>query len=150
MLDEMTFKKIAEEVEMVTEKMAIANKFAPVSGKREQIELPGRTLDTVYYSCGEPNAPMIFSFHGGGYVFGGCALDDGIYAALRKELKANVVSIGYRKAPKYQFPTMQEDCYDAVKYYMENQNYDFDRSRVAVYGGSAGANAFLNMYLGFN
>lgn len=142
-MDDQTRKRLAKEISRVTKGMAIANALAPVSGKRVKIKLPGRKLNTVYYPIGKPNAPMIFAFHGGGYVFGGCALDDGLYVGLQKELQANIISVGYRKAPKYKFPVPQTDCYDAVKYFMENPDYDFDRSRVAVYGGSAGANAAL-------
>lgn len=142
-MDELTRKNIKKEVARATRAMKIANRFAPVTGKRIKIKLPGRTLMAVYYPVGRPNAPMIFAFHGGGYVFGGCALDDGLYVGLQKELDANIISIGYRKAPKYKFPIPQTDCYDAVKYFMESQEYDFDRDRVAVYGGSAGANASI-------
>lgn len=142
-MDEVTRKKIAKEVAMVTRGMAIGNRLAKVSGKRISIPLPGRKLMAVYYPVNRPNAPMIFAFHGGGYVFGGCALDDNLYVGLREALDANVISVGYRKAPKYKFPIPQEDCYDAVKYFMENTAYDFDRSRTAVYGGSAGANAAM-------
>ena len=142
-MDELTRKKLKKEVSTATRAMAIANRFAPVSGKRIKIKLPGRTLMAVYYPVGKTNAPMIFAFHGGGYVFGGCALDDSLYVALQKKLGANIISVGYRKAPKYKFPSAQMDCYEAVKYFVENPEYDFDRNRVAVYGGSAGANAAI-------
>jgi len=130
-------------IDMITAKMKTINDTVPVSGKREIIHLEGRDLETVYYAYDEPNAPMIFAFHGGGYTLGGCAMNDGMYVTLRDELKANVVSIGYRKAPAVHFPVPQEDCYDAVCYYMENEDYDFDRSRAVVFGGSAGAHASL-------
>lgn len=116
------------------------NKVVPVQGVRESIALPGRTLDTVYYGAEEKGAPLIFAFHGGGFMFGGCALDDALWHAWRLLLKANIVSIGYRKGEEHPFPAPVDDAYDAIKYYLADQTHDFDRDRVAVMGNSAGGN----------
>ncbi len=116
------------------------NKVVPVQGVRESIALSGRTLDTVYYAAEEKGAPLIFAFHGGGFMFGGCALDDALWHAWRQLLKANIVSIGYRKGEEHPFPAPVDDAYDAIAYYLADQTHDFDHGRVAVMGNSAGAN----------
>lgn len=141
-MNEMIKQQMAAIVDKVTKQMAEANATCPVSGERIKIPLEGRTLDAVYFKKDE-NAPMIFAFHGGGYTFGGCALNDELYVALKDALNTNIISVGYRKAPEYKFPVPQQDCYDAVKYLMENSEYQFDRNKVAVFGGSAGAHAAL-------
>jgi acetyl esterase len=115
------------------------NKVVPVQGIRESIALPGRTLDAVYYPADGEGAPVVFAFHGGGFVFGGCALDDDLWHAWRQLLRANVVSIGYRKGAENRFPAPLDDAYDAIKYYLTDTSHDFDRSRIAVMGNSAGA-----------
>lgn len=130
-------------INMITAQMKEINDTADVSGKRERVPLEGREIECIYYAYEKSNAPMIFAFHGGGYTFGGCAMNDSLYTSLRDIFEANVVSVGYRKAPSVSFPLPQEDCYDAVCYYMEHEEYDFDRSRVVLYGGSAGAHASL-------
>jgi acetyl esterase len=52
----------------------------------------------------------------------------------------NVVSIGYRKGEDYPYPAPLDDAYDAIKHYLADVSHDFDRSRIAVMGNSAGAN----------
>jgi acetyl esterase len=115
------------------------NKIVPVQGVRESITLPGRTLDTVCYPAAEAGAPLVFAFHGGGFMFGGCAFDDELWHTWRQLLKANVVSIGYRKGEENPFPAPLDDAYDAIKYYLGDAEHDFDRGRIAVMGNSAGA-----------
>jgi acetyl esterase len=115
------------------------NKIVPVRGVRESIALPGRTLDTVFYPAAEKGAPVVFAFHGGGFMFGGCALDDNLWHAVREALGANVISVDYRMGEEYRFPAPLYDAYDAIKYYLESAAHDFDRGRIAVMGNSAGA-----------
>ena len=116
------------------------NKVVPVQGVRESLVLPGRNLDAVYYPAEEKGAPLVFAFHGGGFVFGGCALDDDLWHAWRQLLRANVVSIGYRKGEDNPYPAPLDDAYDAIKYYLSGTSHDFDRDRIALMGNSAGAN----------
>jgi acetyl esterase/lipase len=115
------------------------NKTVPVRGVRESISLPGRTLETVFYPAEEKGAPVVFAFHGGGFMFGGSALDDDLWHAVRQALRANIVSIDYRKGEENPFPAPLYDAYDAIKYYLDTGTHDFDRRRVAVMGNSAGA-----------
>ncbi len=115
------------------------NKIVPVRGIRESISLPGRTLDTVFYPVDQAGAPVVFAFHGGGFMFGGSALDDILWHAVRQALGANVVSIDYRKGEENPFPAPLYDAYDVIKYYLDSGAHDFDRGRVAVMGNSAGA-----------
>lgn len=135
-------QQIVDQIERDGRMMAMLNCSVPVRGEREKIRLRGRTIETVFYPAEKKNAPVIFAFHGGGFVFGGCALDDNLYWTLRETLGANVVSVGYRKGRKNPFPRPVNDAYDTVKYYIENlsADHDFDRSKIATYGGSAGGN----------
>lgn len=135
----MTDALLAEAL-VVAKSLRQLNRTIPVRGIRESIPLPDRTLDAVYYPATEKGAPVIFAFHGGGFLFGGCALDDGLWHATRETLRANVISIDYRMGEENLFPAPLYDAYDAIKYYLEDKRHDFDRGRIAVMGNSAGAN----------
>ena len=51
------------------------------------------------------------------------------------ELKAVVVSVGYRLLPEHKFPAPLEDCFTALKYLMKNAaRWNIDPSRIAVAG----------------
>lgn len=118
-----------------------ANKHVPVSGTRHDLPLKGRTIDMVYYAAAEPNAPLLLGFHGGGYLFGGSALDDAMWCAVRDALGVNVASIGYRLTPDYRYPAPVEDAYDAAIYLKAHAGeFSFDPARMMVGGCSAGGN----------
>lgn len=117
------------------------NAVLPVSGLRMELPLPGRTLDAVFYRTGSDHAPLIVGFHGGGFLFGGCAMDDGMWAAVRDTLQVNVISVGYRKTPEYTFPAPVEDAYDALSFLTaQSEELGFDPAHISVMGASAGAN----------
>ena len=80
------------------------NEIAPVSGTRFNIPAGERSISVVLYSAPQPEASVILGFHGGGYVFGGNAMDDAMWVAVSKELGMNVASIGYRRTPEHPFP----------------------------------------------
>ena len=123
-----------------TKGMRLANRYVSVSGDRITIKLPDRKIDAVFYPADTDNAPLILGFHGGGYLFGGCALNDAMWSETGRALGAAVASIEYRKSPEYQYMAAIEDAYDALKYFSENAAaYNIDKDRISVMGCSAGA-----------
>lgn len=81
--------------------------------------LPAR----LYVPDGTPTALLVY-FHGGGWVVGTL---DGYDAALRRFAKSSgcaILSIDYRMAPDFPFPTPVEDCYAATVW--------ADRNRAAL------------------
>lgn len=134
MLEEIR-KKIFEEAR----KMRIMNKQVPVSGKRLILPLEGRDIDIVYYPSKSADSPLIIGFHGGGFLFGGCALNDGVWDAIRNRLDVNVASIEYRKSPEYMYKEALDDAYDSVVYMKEHANeFSFNPEHLSVIGCSAG------------
>jgi len=131
---------ITVEIKKVALQHERQNAIVEVQGIREKIQLEDRTIETVFYQTEDKTPSMVFSFHGGGYVLGGCALDDEMWHTISRQLGTNLVSIGYRKGEKYPFPCALNDAYDVIRYYIENEHYNFDRDKVAVLGSSAGAN----------
>lgn len=117
------------------------NKIVPIKGERHVIPLSGRDIEMAYYPGEHENAPLVIGLHGGGFVFGGSALDDDMWMAVSKELGVNVASLDYRKCPDYRWPAPVEDVYECACYLKEHcDEFGFDPEQIAVMGCSAGAN----------
>jgi len=130
-------KNVCEEAK----KMNYANKIVSVKGTRYSLPLEGRNIDIVYYAAKKEKAPLIIGFHGGGFLFGGCALDDAMWDAMRNQLDVNIASIGYRKSPDYMYPCAIEDAYDSAIYLKEHaEEFGFNPEQISTFGSSAGAN----------
>lgn len=130
-----------EEMIKKSHAMSVANKIVKVSGKRYTLPLDGRDIDIVYYPAQSENAPLIIGCHGGGFVFGGCALDDAMWVATANYLDCNVASIGYRMSPDYKWEACLYDCFDASVYLKNNYaEFGFDPEHISIMGQSAGGN----------
>ncbi|KAM4695452.1 arylacetamide deacetylase [Discoglossus pictus] len=87
----------------------------------------------------------IIYMHGGGWCLGSPAMKqyDSVTRQTSKQLNAVVVSIDYRLAPKFHFPTQFDDVYAVAKFFLDEkilEQYSVDPKRVAVSGDSAGGN----------
>lgn len=80
--------------------------------------------------------PAVLWVHGGGFVIGTPAQDDGTCRRLARDLGAVVAAVGYRLAPEHPFPAPLEDCHDALVWLAGRDDVDADR--VAIAGASAG------------
>jgi acetyl esterase/lipase len=85
--------------------------------------------------------PAVINFHGGGFTLGS-ATDDARFARFVMERsKAVFISVDYRLAPEYPFPTAVEDGADALLYVINNATeLRIDPNRLATSGFSAGGN----------
>jgi acetyl esterase/lipase len=84
--------------------------------------------------------PVIINFHGGGWIFGSPQMDSR-WAARVVEKGFVLVSVGYRLAPQYPYPTPIEDCVDAIKWiYKHAEEYNLDKDKISLSGFSAGGN----------
>jgi acetyl esterase len=95
----------------------------------------------VYTPQGDGPHPIVMFFHGGGWVI--CSLDthDNVARAICRDAEAVVVSVDYRMAPEFKFPTAAHDCFAATKWVAANAaSFGADASRLAVCGDSAGGN----------
>jgi acetyl esterase/lipase len=111
-------------------------------------------LDVAMPKEGGPY-PCVVSFHGGAWISGSRKdLSSGgkdssgrptqsiiEYIASRGYV---VVSVGYRLAPKHQFPAQMQDARAAVRFLRANaKDYKIDRERIAAAGFSAGGHIAL-------
>lgn len=121
--------------------MRKANQTIKVTGKRFDIPAKGRNINIVYYETKREPAPLIIAFHGGGFLFGGNAMNDAMWSAVAEKLDMNVASVEYRKSPEYQYQEALDDAYDALVYLAGHADeIGFDGKHILVMGCSAGAN----------
>ncbi|WP_209122216.1 alpha/beta hydrolase [Alkalihalobacillus sp. BA299] len=114
---------------------------------RENVEIPVRDGSTiagkVYRPKGEGPYPIIMYYHGGAFLegYGSIETHENIVRALAARTQSIVIAVGYRVAPKHVFPTAIEDGYDALLWaYDMADEWNGDRSKIAVAGDSAGGN----------
>lgn len=81
-------------------------------------------------------APALLWIHGGGYVMGNAAQDDGPCRRLADELDLVVAAVDYRLAPEHPYPTPLEDCYRTLVWLAGLPGVD--SARIAIGGASAG------------
>lgn len=85
--------------------------------------------------------PMVLFIHGGGFVSGDLDTHDVLVRAICNGVQAVVVSVDYRLAPEFPFPSGLEDSYRALQWMSsEADTLNGDNTRIAVAGDSAGAN----------
>lgn len=95
----------------------------------------------IYTPDGEGPFPVIVYYHGGGWVFGSPEYADGGCRYLTVAAQAVVVSVDYRLAPEYRFPTPVNDAYDALVWVHDHAaELHIDRQNITVSGDSAGGN----------
>lgn len=95
----------------------------------------------IYTPDGNGPFPVIVYYHGGGWVFGSPEYADGGCRYLTVAAQAVVVSVDYRLAPEYPFPTPVNDAYDALVWVHDHAaELYIDRQNITVSGDSAGGN----------
>lgn len=83
--------------------------------------------------------PVVFLIHGGGWVIGDAQMDDQQAHLLANKCRYCVVSLEYRLAPKYPYPTAIFDCLALIKAVLADKTLSIDHDKVALGGFSAGA-----------
>ena len=95
----------------------------------------------IYTPEGNGPFPILVYFHGRGWVMGDLEDVDALLRVLTNAARTVVVSVDYRLAPEYKFPTAVNDCYLATKWVSENARLlGGEAGRVVVGGESAGGN----------
>ncbi len=125
----------------------------PVGEVRSQTHIPfaspeGTELTLDLYQPLLPGSyPAVVTMYGGSWAEGSPMSSEAIarFLATRGYV---VVAIDYRHAPQYQFPAQLEDVQTALAFVRDHaDDYEIDRSAIALLGWSAGAH--LAMLAGF-
>jgi len=95
----------------------------------------------IYTPEGDGLLPVFLYIHGGGWWTGNDYVTDSPMTHLAAEAKVIVVSVDYRLAPEFAYPAGFNDCYAVLEWLSGNaESIGGDGSRIAIGGGSAGAN----------
>jgi acetyl esterase/lipase len=118
---------------------------APVEllAEAEGRQVPVRVLEP---SSGAPRG-VFLEIHGGGFYMGWAARSDARNRRLADALGIAVVSVDYRLAPEHPWPAAPEDCETAALWLLEQSEARFGTTRLAIGGGSAGANLAMTTLL---
>ena len=108
----------------------------------EDLTIPARdgyALPARHYAPSGATLPVLLYLHGGGFTVGSIATHDGLCRRLAHLAGCAVVSLEYRLAPDYQFPTAHEDSCDALQWIAAHGSArGWDGTRLAIGGDSAG------------
>ncbi len=89
-------------------------------------------------------APAIVYIHGGGWVVNDIDTHDHLCRRLALASGATTISVEFRPAPEFPYPTPVEDCFTAWRWILENADaLGIDSERVALAGDSSGATLAL-------
>ncbi|AOL16511.1 carboxylesterase [Sulfolobus sp. A20] len=98
----------------------------------------------IYYPDGEKGHPIILYFHGGGWMIGSIETEDSASRILTKTCDCIVISVDYRLAPEYKFPTAVYDCFNSILWAKKNaESIGGDKDKIGLFGVSAGGNLVL-------
>ena len=116
----------------------------PVLSRVEDFSIAARdgyALPARLYAPSHEKLPVLLYFHGGGFTIGSVATHDILCRQLSHLAGCAVVSLEYRLAPDYQFPTAANDAWDALQWLtvQAKESLGLDNQRLAVGGDSAGA-----------
>ena len=102
---------------------------------RDGFELAAR----LYAPATAEPLPVLLYFHGGGFTVGSVATHEPLCRHLAHLAQCAVMSIDYRLAPEWKFPTAAEDAVDSLAWLREQASaLRLDGTRIALGGDSAG------------
>lgn len=96
--------------------------------------------------AGSPRG-VYLEIHGGGFYMSSAARSDFRNRQLADAAGIAVVSVDYRLAPENPWPAAPDDCETAALWLLEQAEPRFGASRLAIGGGSAGANLAMTTLL---
>ena len=100
----------------------------------------------IYLAKSDKPTPLVLYIHGGGFRGGS---KRGVNPRPFLDAGISLASIEYRFVQHKRLPAAHHDCRRAIQFLRHHaQKYNFDKTRVGAFGGSAGAQ--LCMYLGFH
>jgi acetyl esterase len=113
-----------------------------VLARVEDFTLPardGHAIAARLYAPSKEVLPVLLYFHGGGFTIGSIASHDILCRELSRLSGCAVVSVDYRLAPEFRFPTAVDDAWDAAQWVAKHgSDLGVDGSRLALGGDSAG------------
>ena len=115
----------------------------PALARVEDLSIAARdgfSIPARLYAPSHDLLPVLVYFHGGGFTVGSIRTHDTLCRVLSRDAGCAVVSVDYRLAPEYKFPTATNDAWDAVQFIAGQgaAQLGVDGRRLALGGDSAG------------
>ncbi len=105
------------------------------------IKLEYANLKARMYTPFNSSDGLIIYFHGGGFIFDSIDSHDDVCRLISDISKCRVLSVGYRLAPEFRFPSAVMDAYNSFLWVLENaEKLNINRNRIAIMGDSSGGN----------
>jgi acetyl esterase len=99
----------------------------------------GAQLLVRLYAPSHDKLPVMLFLHGGGFTIGSVQTHDILCRELSRLSGIALLSLDYRLAPEYAFPTAANDAWDALQWLATHgDKLGLDTRRIAVGGDSAG------------
>lgn len=119
-----------------------ADGLLPEPGGRSNVDLGDGVGARVYRSSSAPSpAPIVLFVHGGAFVSGTLDSYDNICDAMAELADCIVVSLDYRLAPEYPFPSPVLDTIAGLRWVVDHAAaLGGDPTWIAIMGDSAGGN----------
>lgn len=100
----------------------------------------------IYRPNDKQHLPVMMYYHGGGFALYGLDSHDLVCRRLSTMNQCVIVSVDYRLAPEFAFPTAHQDAFDAICWTIENIKYHGgDATKLILAGDSAGGNLAATM-----
>jgi acetyl esterase/lipase len=134
---------VKDAVNSLLDKNRIAPPMANVSLSKRMIPtFDGSSIEIAVYTPKNATGPMpvIVYYHGGGWVIANSDVYEASTVALAQNTGSVVVSVNYRLAPEFKFPTAHEDSYAAYVWVRNNMSAINGNGKIALAGESAGGN----------
>lgn len=109
----------------------------------EDLVIPTRDGHSVparlYAPAAQTPLPVLLYWHGGGFTVGSIATHEPLCRHLAHLAHCAVVSVDYRLAPEWKFPTAVQDAWDSLAWLRDHAPaLQLDAARIAIGGDSAG------------
>ena len=112
--------------------------FSVADVKVTQTKIAG--IEVEEFATDEVTNKVILYAHGGGFVFGRVYPHVGIMSQLCKQAKVKIISVNYKLAPEYTFPTQIHEIEKVYSYLLQN---GYKPQDVFFAGDSAGTNLII-------
>ncbi|KAI9726104.1 MAG: hypothetical protein M1834_009420 [Cirrosporium novae-zelandiae] len=132
---------------------AIRTRKGPMAAGQSPLSKVGDTRDIkvsnwemrVFTPEGNPPEggwPVFLWHHGGGWTIGGINAENDFCTLMCKSASCVVITVGYRHAPEFKYPTAINDCIETLNWVITTgpSSLNTNKNRIAIGGTSAGSN----------
>ena len=106
-------------------------------GITRRIQIPGGEIGLRMFVPPNPRG-VYLHLHGGGWVVGSAFELDPKLEAVATDTNSVAISVEYRLAPEFPFPTALDDCEAAARWVLENSEEEWGVRGLVIGGESAG------------